>query len=170
MVLHSPDSSRIGDTDDHREENLAPGPVAHLRHVANHLFEGGVGEGVELHLDDRAHAVHRHADGHTHDARFRQRRVEAAFLTEPRGEAVRDAEDPTQRSHVLPEHQDGFVGLHGIGKARVECLGEGDRSCGGCAGGARGAFGCLRHGVMSSRISSSRSRSACSRSWEVFWE
>jgi hypothetical protein len=54
----------------------------HLGHVADDLLEGRVGEGVELHLDDRPHAVDGHAHGHSDDAGFRQGRVEAALLTE----------------------------------------------------------------------------------------
>ena len=61
MVLHSADAAGVRDPDDHGQLDGAPGAVAHLGDVADDLLERRVGEGVELHLDHRAHAVHGHA-------------------------------------------------------------------------------------------------------------
>ncbi|MDQ0866511.1 hypothetical protein QF036_004092 [Arthrobacter globiformis] len=72
--------------------------------MADDLLEGRVGEGVELHLDDRPHAVDGHAHRHADDPGLGQGRVEAALLTEGGHQPISDAEDPAQLADVLAEH------------------------------------------------------------------
>ena len=86
------------------------GAVAHLGHVRGDLLERRVGEGVELHLDDRPEAAHGHADREADDAGLGQRRVEAALLAEVAGQPVGDAEDAAERADVLAEDEHALVG------------------------------------------------------------
>ena len=109
VVLDAADAAAVGDADDHRQPHRAPGAVAHLGDVADDLLERRVGEGVELHLDHRAHSVHRHPDGHPDDAGLGQRGVEAAVLAEVLGQPVGDPEDAAERTDVLAEHDDPLV-------------------------------------------------------------
>jgi hypothetical protein len=113
--------------------------------VRRDLLERRVGERVELHLDHRAEAVHRHADGHADDAGLGQRGVEAAVRAELRRQAVGDPEDAAQCADVLAEHQHGVVLAHRVTQCGVERLAHGQRH----------------------RPSSSASQPACSRSCGV---
>ena len=90
--------------------------------MADDLLEGRVGEGVELHLDHRPHAVHGHAHRHPDDAGLGERGVEAAGLAELGGEPVGDPEDAAERSDVLTEHQHGGVLGHRVAQGPVEGL------------------------------------------------
>lgn len=140
MVLHAADPAGVGHPDDHGQLEGAPRTVMHLGHVADDLFEGRVGEGIELHLDDGPHAVHRHAHGHAHDPGFGQRGVEAALFAEGIHEAVGDAEDTAQAADVLAEDQHRGVVAHGVGHGGVEGLGHSD-ALGGGAFPTRRGFG-----------------------------
>jgi len=68
VVLHAPDAAAVGNPDHDGQRDAAPGPVPELGQVAGDLFEGWIGERVELHLHDGPQAVHRHADGGADDA------------------------------------------------------------------------------------------------------
>ena len=94
------------------------GAVAHLGDVVDDLLERRVGERVELHLDDRAHPVHRHADRHADDAGLGERGVEAAALAEPGGEAVGDPEDAAERCR-RPRRRPATAGVVGERVARA---------------------------------------------------
>jgi hypothetical protein len=76
VVLDAADAAAVGNPDDDGQLDPAPGAVAELGQMAGDLLEGRVGEGVELHLHDRAQAVHRHPDGGADDAGLGQRRIE----------------------------------------------------------------------------------------------
>ena len=106
MVLDAADAAGVRHPDHDRHADPAAGAVAELGDVADDLLEGGVGEGVELHLDHRSHAVHGQADRHADDAGLGERGVEAAVLAELGGEPVGDPEDTAERADVLPEDQD----------------------------------------------------------------
>jgi len=109
MVLYPADATGEGDPDDDRTGQRALGAVADLRHVRDDLLEGGVGEGVELHLDDRFEAGHGHADGEADDARLGQGGVEAPGGAEVAGQPVGHSEDPAQGADVLAEHDDFLI-------------------------------------------------------------
>ena len=146
VVLDAADAAAERHPDDHGQRELAPRPVAQLGEVAGDLLEGGVGERVELHLDDRDEAVHRHADGGADDAGLGERRVEDPVLAEAAGQPVGDAEDPAERADVLAEDDDAVVGGQAVGQGPVERGGHGDLrrargrrglGCGGLAGACR---------------------------------
>ena len=147
----------------------AAGAVAHPGDVADQLLERRVGEGVELHLDDRPQPVHRHADGRAEDARLGERGVRAAVLAELLGESVGDPEDAAEGADVLAHDVHGRVVGHGVAQRAVEGLRHG----GGLARGRRlaGSSPARAPAVPACRASvgsassSARSRAACSRSW-----
>jgi hypothetical protein len=124
--------------------------------MADELLEGGVGEGVELHLDHGPQPVHGHADRGAQDARLRQRRVEQRSSPNSSASPLGDPEDAAQRADVLAEDMDGRVGGHGVAQRPAEGLGHG----GGLALGGGGHR-------SPSASSSARSCAACSRSWLV---
>jgi hypothetical protein len=76
----------------------------------------------ELDLGDRDQPVQRRADGHAHDGRFRQRRVEHARLAEPRVQPIGGAEHATLSPHVLAQHEHAFVALHLLGDRGADRL------------------------------------------------
>lgn len=97
----------------------------HLGHMADNLLESRVGERVELHFDNRPHAVDGHTHGHTDDPRLSQGRVEAALFAEGFHESVGYAEDTTQHADILAEDQDRIIRVHGIRHRSVQRLGHG---------------------------------------------
>jgi hypothetical protein len=153
VVLDAADATRVRDPDHHRQRDPAAGAVAHLRHVADDLLECGVGERVELHLHHRAHAVHRHADGHPDDAGLGQRRVEAPVRAELGGQPVGDPEDTAERAHVLAEDDHGRVGGERVAERPVQRL--------------RHREFLVRHRSAPSRATSSATSAACSVSCGV---
>src|SRR4029077_16315112 len=102
-MLDAADPAAERDPDHNRQRDAPPRPVAQLGEVAGDLLEGGGGERVELHLDERGEALHRHADGGADDARLGDWRVEDAVLAELPGETVGDAEHPAERADAPPE-------------------------------------------------------------------
>src|SRR5680860_1326833 len=127
VMLDTADIAGIGNADDDRQLDLAAGAVAHLGNVRNDLLEGRVAEGIELHLDHGAHAIHGHADGRAHDSRFGEGRIADPGLPEFSVEAVRYSEHPAEGPHVFSEEHDGGVGDHRVANGGVErgCHGEG---------------------------------------------
>ncbi len=146
MVLDSADAAPVRDPDDDGHLDASTRAVAQLREMAGDLLERGIRERVELHLDNRAQAVHRHADRGADDARLGQRSVEDAGFAEVGGQAVGDTEDATQRAHVLAEHQDPLVSGERVGQRPIQRPGHRDRL------GGRGRCG-DRHGAASSSAS-----------------
>jgi hypothetical protein len=163
VVLDPADAAAVGDADDHRQPHGPLRAVAHLGDVADHLLEGGVGKRVELHLDHRPHAVHRHADGGADDAGLGERGVEAAGFTEPCGESIGDAEHPAQRPDVFAEDENALVGRHRVGESAVERRRHRERL------GVGGRRRCgLEHGHSDASLASSAESDVhCSRSWGV---
>ena len=124
MVLDAADAAAVRDADRRPAARCAPGAVAQLGEVAGDLLEGRIGEGVELHLDDRPQPVHRHADGRADDAGLGERRVEHPRFAEAAGQAVGDPEDAAERADVLAEHDDALVGGQGVGERPVQRAGH----------------------------------------------
>src|SRR5699024_4790966 len=122
VVFDPADAARVGDTDDHGQTDAASRAVTGLGHMADDLFEGRVGECVELHLDAGTHAVQRHADGHTDDAAFCDWGVEAAGFAELGGESIGDPEDAAEWTDVLTEDVHRLVLGHGVPQCTVEGL------------------------------------------------
>ena len=108
--------------------------VPHLRDVRDHLLERRIAERVELHLDDGAHAVHRHADRGADDARLGERRVPDAVLAELRLQAVGDAEHAAERADVLAVDDDAVVVGHRVAQRGVQRAGHRELRRGGCRG------------------------------------
>src|SRR5580704_17435351 len=86
--------------------------------MADHLVERRVGEAVELHLDDGAHAIDRHADGRADDPGLRDRGVEAAVDAHLRLQTVTDPEDTAQLADVLAVDDHGVVPGQSVAGAR----------------------------------------------------
>ncbi len=122
VVLDASDASAIRDANDHRQIHAAAGAVAHLGHMRGDLFEGGVGERVELHLDDGTVAGQAHADREPDDARLGERRVEAPVVTELLRQTVGDAEHAAERADVLTEHEHIVVLAHAVAQRLIEGL------------------------------------------------
>ena len=76
------------------------------------LVVGRIGEPRELDLGHRVVAGDGHADGHPHDARLGQRRVDDPLLAEPLHQPVGDPEHPAVPAHVLAQDDDLGVALH----------------------------------------------------------
>ena len=143
VVLDPADAAAVRDADGQRHRQRAAGAVAHPGDMADQLLERRVGEGVELHLDDRPQPVHRHADGGAQDAGLGERGVGAAVLAELLGQAVGDPEDAAQGADVLAHDMDGRVLGHGVAQRAGQRLRHG----GGLARGRRSGG---RHGLASS--------------------
>jgi hypothetical protein len=126
VVLDGTDAAAEGDADDDRHPDPALGPEVDLRDLADDLVVGGVDEAVELDLDHRAVAAHRHADRGADDAGLGERAVDDAVLAEVLLQTVGDPEDAAELADVLPHDQDLGVVLHGLAQAHVEPFGEGD--------------------------------------------
>ena len=158
VVLDAADRAGARDAHDHRQGHPALGAVPHLRDVRDHLLERRIAERVELHLDHRSHAVHRHADGGADDARLGERGVPDAVLAELRLQAVGDAEDAAERADVLAVDDDAVVGRHGVAQGGVERAGHRELRRGGCRGRAvlawsSAVIGRLRRGSGARRAS-----------------
>ena len=120
--IDAADVAGVGDADGHRQADAALRPVPHLRDVGDDLLERGVGVRVELHLDDRAHARHRHADRGSGDAGLGERGVPDALGSELLPQAFGDAEDPAEAADVLAVDDDVLVLGQGIAQGLVERL------------------------------------------------
>ena len=120
VVLLAPDAAERRDPDRDRHVHAAPRALAHLRDVVDDLLERRVGEGVELHLDDRSPPregeTHRRAD----DAGLADRCVEHALDAELLLQPLRDAEDPAHPPDVLSVDQYARVLVHRVAKRRVQ--------------------------------------------------
>src|SRR5207249_2004060 len=93
------------------ELQLAAGPPAIATHVRDQLVEARIREGVVLHLADRPPAGHAQPDRRADDARFRERRVEAAIRSEPVPQPRGRTEDAAGAPDVLAEHEDRWIAL-----------------------------------------------------------
>ena len=82
VVQASSDAAAIRRPNDHGNRIVAIGAVIHPRCLAHQLVEGGEYEVGELNLYHRAHPVQGRADGHSHQARFGQRRVDDPVYAE----------------------------------------------------------------------------------------
>ena len=108
-MLDSADTAGVGHADHQGHRQDATSAVAQLGDVRHDLFEGRVGECIELHLDHGPKAPHRHPDRKSDDSGLRQRGIETAVGAERLGKAVGDAKDASQRADVLAEHHHGIV-------------------------------------------------------------
>ena len=129
VVLDRADAAAERDPDDHRHLDPALGAEVDLGDLADDLVVGRVDEAVELDLDDRAVAAHRHADRGADDAGLGERAVDDAVLAEVLLQAVGDPEDAAELADVLTHDQDLVVVLHRLAQPHVEALGEGDLLC-----------------------------------------
>ena len=80
--------------------------------MAQDLVEGGIAERLVLHLAYGPPTGQCEADRRPHDARFRQRGIDAAVLPELFEQAVRGPEDTAEAPDVLAEHHHGLIARH----------------------------------------------------------
>ncbi len=126
VVLDRADAAAERDPDDDRHLDPALGAEVDLGDLADDLVVGRVDEAVELDLDDRPVAAHRHADRGADDAGLGQRAVDDAVLAEVLLQSVGDPEDAAELADVLTHDQDLRVVLHRLAQPHVEALGERD--------------------------------------------
>src|ERR1700722_27997 len=119
-MLHRADAAAVRDANDERQTDASARTAAVFRHVADHLVERGVREAVELHLDDRAQPIHRHADRRPRDAGLGDWSVEAAVDAHLRLQTVGDTEDAAELADILAVHDDAVVLAHRIAERGVQ--------------------------------------------------
>ncbi|SKY99587.1 Uncharacterised protein [Mycobacteroides abscessus subsp. abscessus] len=153
MVFDASDTAGVGHPDHHGHREHTAGAIAQFGHVGHDLFKRGIGEGVELHLDHRAKAPHRHTHREPDDSRFCQRSIETPVGAEGFGKTIGDPEDTPQRADVLAEHHHRIVVVQRIAQCSVESLRHSGHG----------------HGRSSESwaVKSARACACCSRSWEV---
>jgi hypothetical protein len=88
---------------DHRDGQRAAGEVAGVRRLGDEPVERDADEVDEHHLDDRAVATHRGADGCAEEAGLGDRRIQHALRSELLQEALGDLERPSAAGDVLAE-------------------------------------------------------------------
>src|SRR5260370_42127927 len=76
----------------------------------------------ELDLGDGNEAVERGADGHAHDPRFSERRVQHARLAELRVETIGGAEHAAFAPDVFAHDEHALVAVHLFADGRAYCL------------------------------------------------
>ena len=90
--------------------------------MGHDLLERRIGVGVELHLDDGAHAVHRHADRRADDARLRKRGIPHPVRSEFGPQSFGDPKNPAEAADILTEDEHSVVCGQGITQRLVEGL------------------------------------------------
>ena len=121
MLLDGANIAAVGNANDQLHRAGAAGAAMILGDVAGHLLERGIGEGVELHLGDRAEALDGETDGDARDGAFRQRRVEdppPKCVAQPIG----DTKDTAELADILTKHQHAVVIAQGVVQRQVERL------------------------------------------------
>ncbi len=112
VMLRCVNAAAVRHAHDHGARQAAPGAVAHAGHVVGNLVESRVDETHELDFGDRLQSLCRHADGHSGDHAFGERRVLHAILAELLLQSRRRPEDTTVDSDVLSQHHYGRVVRH----------------------------------------------------------
>src|SRR5690242_8835045 len=95
------DAAAVGHADHNRTSQAAACPVAHPGHVVADLVERRIDEAHELDFRYRSQPLRGHADGHTGNHAFGERRVLHTILTELLLESGGGAEDTAVESDVL---------------------------------------------------------------------
>ena len=112
MVVPAFDAAADRHPHHERGRILAARTVAELGELIHDLIEGRVDVVAELDLGNGAETVKRHADRGPNDARFGERRVDAAIGPELFLKPDRGPEDAAETPDVLAENDHPLVATH----------------------------------------------------------
>src|SRR3972149_10323537 len=125
MMLVGADPGAAGKPHHHRKSEVAAGAITNSSHMGNDLIEGRIDEAVELDLGDRSGARHRHPDGYSHYAPLVEGGVDHPVGPITPEETFGDPKHSAGGSHVLAEHDDVGIPVHGLIEGGVDRLGHG---------------------------------------------
>ncbi len=104
----------------HRAGQSSLSTIAQPRGMIYKLIDARIDEAHELDLTHRLEALCRHADAQAADQQLGQRRIDHPLGPEPLLQPDRGAEDAAVDAHILAEHDDVGVLLHGACERQVD--------------------------------------------------